>query len=160
MASSSNARPQTTHQVALSSSNPRPSRFILSSFLCLNFVRPRRRRCSFRHQGRDLSVFCRLWLVNRTEMVLQHRDSSLAGGIDSTFIGDRMPQVTQPGRREAASPAAAAAAAAAVAGDGGEGEDDRRLRLSSASDGARTPTKVRRCTDQPAAADFVDFCLA
>ncbi|CBN77552.1 conserved unknown protein [Ectocarpus siliculosus] len=80
-------------------------------------------------KGRDLSVFCRLWLVNRTEMVLQHRDSSLAGGIDSTFMGDRMPQITQPGRQETTG---------AEGGGGGVGVVDY-----SASVGTRelTPTK-------------------
>lgn len=38
-------------------------------------------------------MFCRLWLVNRTEMVLQHRGASLAMAVDATFMGDRMPQV-------------------------------------------------------------------
>lgn len=88
----------------------------------------------FLKKGRDLSVFCRLWLVNRTEMVLQHRDSSLAGGIDSTFIGDRMPQITQPGRQEGAGPEGGG-------GDDGMGEY-RRSGLSSVDQGALTPTKV------------------
>lgn len=85
-------------------------------------------------QGRDLTVFCRLWLVNRTEMVLQHRDSSLAGGIDSTFMGDRMPQITQPGRQEAAG------------AEGVSGNDGSRL---SVDHGSLTPTrtKVRNSTE-------------
>ena len=94
-------------------------------------------------QGRDLSVFSRLWLVNRTEMTLQHRDSSLAGGIDSTFIGDRMPQITQPGPRQEAESTTESVAATSGGGDGGAG-DDHRLGLSPpASEGARTPTKVK-----------------
>lgn len=40
-----------------------------------------------------MSIFGRLWLINRTEMMLQHRDASLAMGVDATFMGDRMPQV-------------------------------------------------------------------
>ncbi|CAM9862638.1 unnamed protein product [Ectocarpus sp. 12 AP-2014] len=81
----------------------------------------------------NLSVFCRLWLVNRTEMVLQHRDSSLAGGIDSTFMGDRMPQITQPGRQETTG---------AEGGGGGVGVVDYRLhRSESVGTGALTPTK-------------------
>lgn len=94
----------------------------------LTFIR------GFIGQGRDLSVFCRLWLVNRTEMVLQHRDSSLAGGIDSTFMGDRMPQITQPGRQETTG---------AEGGGGGVGVVDYRLhRSASVGTGALTPTKV------------------
>ncbi|CAN0480217.1 unnamed protein product, partial [Ectocarpus sp. 12 AP-2014] len=81
----------------------------------------------------NLSVFCRLWLVNRTEMVLQHRDSSLAGGIDSTFMGDRMPQITQPGRQETTG---------AEGGGGGVGVVNYRLhRSASVGTGALTPTK-------------------
>lgn len=48
---------------------------------------------SLPYQGREVSVFSRLWLVNRTEMVLQHREVSLAMDVDATFMGDRMPQV-------------------------------------------------------------------
>lgn len=50
--------------------------------------------CPLGEQGREVSVFCRLWLVNRTEIALQHRDASLAMGVDATFMGDRMPQVS------------------------------------------------------------------
>lgn len=76
-------------------------------------------------------------------MTLQHRDSSLAGGIDSTFIGDRMPQITQPGPRQEAESTTESVAATSGGGDGGAG-DDRRSGLSPpASEGARTPTKVK-----------------
>lgn len=98
---------------------------------CGGYVYP----CCFFGQGRDLSVFSRLWLVNRTEMVLQHRDSSLAGGIDSTFMGDRMPQITQPGRQETTGTEGG--------GGGGVGIVDYRLhRSASVGTGALTPTKV------------------
>ncbi|CAM9721183.1 unnamed protein product [Scytosiphon promiscuus] len=80
-------------------------------------------------QGRDLSVFCRLWLVNRTEMVLQHRDSSLAGGIDSTFMGDRMPQITQPGRQE-------------VTGTEGGDRSFPKPRMSPVNEGTRALTEA------------------
>ncbi|CAM9649737.1 unnamed protein product, partial [Ectocarpus fasciculatus] len=83
----------------------------------------------YRHH---LSVFCRLWLVNRTEMVLQHRDSSLAGGIDSTFMGDRMPQITQPGWQETTG---------TEGGAGGVVVDYRLHRSASVGTGALTPTK-------------------
>ncbi|CAM9829201.1 unnamed protein product, partial [Discosporangium mesarthrocarpum] len=51
-------------------------------------------------QGRDISVFCRVWIVNRTGMSLMHRDASLGMGVDATFIADRMAQVTQNGQDE------------------------------------------------------------
>lgn len=54
--------------------------------------------CLLPNQGREVSVFSRLWLVNRTEMVLQHREVSLAMDVDATFMGDRMPQVLFLGR--------------------------------------------------------------